>query len=191
RIDLSTGMTQQYAYPLTNIGSAAKPKYPTVSDIVAIDDHEFLLDERDGKGLGDDSSAVFKQINRIDLTGAQDVTGLSGEANLASKAVAKTLFLDVVAMLNAHGIASQDIPAKLEGLAFGPDVVTQGVTRHTLDLSNDNDFLGTITDSNHPTGIDNSNKFFVFAIDVSALPNFAQQRAVDPEDQDDDADDAN
>ncbi|HEX4353641.1 MAG TPA: hypothetical protein VHZ95_12015, partial [Polyangiales bacterium] len=80
----------------------------------------------------------------------------------------------MVATLNAHGIASEDIPAKLEALAFGPDLVANGVTEHTLYLSNDNDFIRTITDSNHPTGIDNSNKFFVFAIDPAALPNFVQ-----------------
>ncbi|HTL97228.1 MAG TPA: esterase-like activity of phytase family protein, partial [Holophagaceae bacterium] len=31
-ISLRTGAVRQYAYPLTNIGSAKKPKYPTVSD---------------------------------------------------------------------------------------------------------------------------------------------------------------
>src|SRR6266404_2563693 len=68
-IDVVSGATQQYAYPLTNIGTAAKPKYPTVSEIVAINDHEFLVDERDGKGLGDNSTAAYKKIYRIDLTG--------------------------------------------------------------------------------------------------------------------------
>jgi hypothetical protein len=36
RIDLRTGKTAQFAYPLTNIGTDAKPNYPTISDIVAI-----------------------------------------------------------------------------------------------------------------------------------------------------------
>jgi len=44
---------------------------------------------------------------------------ISGEQNLAPKAVGKTLFLDVVAALNAKGISSDDIPARMEGLAFG------------------------------------------------------------------------
>ncbi|UUZ48796.1 esterase-like activity of phytase family protein [Massilia sp. B-10] len=66
-IDIETGSVTQHAYPLTNIGTAAKPKYPTVSEIVAINDHEFLVDERDGKGFGDDSKAVYKKIFRIDL----------------------------------------------------------------------------------------------------------------------------
>lgn len=189
RIDLQSGAIKQYAYPLTNLGTESKPKYPTISDIVAINDHEFLVDERDSKGRGDNSTAAFKQLQRIDLTGAADVTGLSGEANLASKAIAKTLFLDVVATLNAHGITSEDIPAKLEGLAFGPDLSASGVTKHTLYLANDNDFLATVVDSNHPNGIDNPNQFFVFAVDPAALPNFVPQHCddEDPDDADDES----
>jgi len=169
-IDLHTGQTRQYAYPLTNIGTVKKPKYPTISEILAINDHEFLVDERDGKGRGDDSVAAFKQIFQIDLAGAQDVTGRSGEANLAGAAVAKTLFVDLVAMLTAHGIAAQDIPAKLEGIAFGPDVHVGHARRHTLWVANDNDFLATIVDTHHPAGIDNPNQFFVFAVDPALLP---------------------
>lgn len=169
-IDVRTGHARQYAYPLTNIGTKAKPKYPTISEILAINDHEFLVDERDGKGRGDDSVAAFKQIFHIDLAGAQDVTGRTGEANLAGAAVAKTVFVDVVSVLTAHGIAAQDIPAKLEGMAFGPDVHVGGVRQHTLWVANDNDFLATVVDTHHPAGIDNPNQFFVFAVDPSLLP---------------------
>jgi hypothetical protein len=174
-IDRHSGVTHQYAYPLTNIGTAKKPKYPTVSEIVAINDHELLVDERDGKGRGDDSTAVYKMFYRIDLTGATDVSGTFGDANLDGKAVAKTLVLDVVAALTAHGFNANDIPAKIEGLAFGPELLIDGVVKHTLWVSNDNDFIGTVTDSNHPTGIDNPNQFFVFALDDTALPGFVPQ----------------
>jgi len=176
KIDLVTGATSQYAYPLDNIGSASKPKYPTISDIVAINNHEFLVDERDGKGLGDNSTAVFKKLFHIDLDGAQDVSLFVGESTLAPAAVGKTLFLDIVSMLNAHGIGSNDIPAKLEGIAFGPDVDVNGVTKHTLFVANDNDFVGTVTDSNHPAGIDNPNRFFVFGVDAADVPTFQPQQ---------------
>jgi hypothetical protein len=176
KVDLETGATYQYAYPLTNIGSASKPKYPTISDVVAVNDHELLVDERDGNGLGDDSTAVFKQINHIDLAGAADVSAVTGEANLIPLAIGKTPFLDVVAALNAHGIASTDIPAKLEGLAFGRDIYINKVRKHTLWIANDNDFIGTIVDTNHPNGIDNPNKFFVFAVDTGDLPTYAAQK---------------
>ena len=174
-IDIASGATHEYAYELTNIGTASKPKYPTISDIVAVNDHEFLVDERDGKGLGDNSTAVFKQVNFINLTGATEVSAITGDANLAGKAVAKTLFIDVVQVLTAHGLAAADIPAKLEGLAFGPDVSLGGATYHTLFIANDNDFLGNIVDTNHPAGIDNPNKYFVFAIPSAALPDFVPQ----------------
>lgn len=174
-IDIETGSVTQHAYPLTNIGTAAKPKYPTVSEIVAINDHEFLVDERDGKGFGDDSKAVYKKIYRIDLAGAAVVNGVSGDAGLARYAVNKTLFIDVVQSLSALGYAARDIPAKLEGMAFGSDVVIDGVVKHTLYVSNDNDFISSVTDSGHPAGADNPNTFFVFAIDAADLPQYRAQ----------------
>ena len=176
KIDLVTGATSQYAYALTNIGSASKPKYPTISDIVAINDHEFLVDERDGKGLGDNSTAVFKKLFHIDLTGAQDVSSFVGAAALGPAAVGKGLFLDIVVVLNAHGIGSNDIPAKLEGITFGPDIDVDGVIKHTLFVANDNDFVGTVTDTLHPAGIDNPNRFFVFSVDAADLPAYQPQQ---------------
>lgn len=174
-ISLRTGSVRQFAYPLTNIGSSKKPKYPTVSDLVAVNSHQFLVDERDGHGLGDGSEAAFKQLFLIDLDGAQEVGGLSGEANLIPKAVTKTLFLDVAAALSGSGLAPQDIPAKLEGLAFGPDVVLNGVPSHTLFMANDNDFIATVTDPLHPAGAGNPNQFFVFGFTDADLPGFVPQ----------------
>jgi hypothetical protein len=176
RIDVRTGKTTQFAYPLTNIGTDAKPNYPTISDIVAVNEHELLLDERDGKGLGDDSKAAFKRVYHVDLNGAQDVSQASGASGLAPYALNKTLFLDVVAALTAYGFAPTDIPAKLESLAFGPDIRVKGAVRHTLFIANDNDFVGTVTDTNHPNGIDNPNRFFVFAMDSADLPGYVAQR---------------
>src|SRR5262249_26437804 len=131
KIDVRTGAVHEYAYRLDTVKT-------TVSEILAINDHEFLVDERDSKGLGDDSTAVVKKLYRIDLDGAAEVGAISGNANLTPSAVPKTLFLDVVSVLNANGFASFDIPAKLEGIAFGQDVVIGGETRHTLFLANDN-----------------------------------------------------
>ncbi len=177
KIDIETGATQEYAYQLDNIGTATKPKYPTVSEILAVSDREFLVDERDGKGFGDGSKAAFKKIYRIDLTNAQEVSNITGESNLVGKAVSKTLFLDVVLALTQNGIKVEDIPAKLEGLAFGKDVMLNGVEKHTLFIANDNDFLGTLApDTYHSTSVDNPNKFFVFAVDSNDLPGFLPQK---------------
>jgi hypothetical protein len=169
-IDIATGTTHAYAYTLTT-GSG-------VSEIIAVNDHEFLVDERDGKGLGDDSKAVAKALYKIDLTGAQDVSTLSGSANLAPVAVSKTLFLDVVKALTDHGLDVRHIPAKLEGLAFGQDVVIHGVTKHTLYVANDNDFTATatVTVGGMADAVDNPNQFFVFAFDSTDLPGFIPQQ---------------
>lgn len=149
-IDIASGTTHEYAYKLTT-GSG-------VSEIVALNNHQFLVDERDGKGLGDGTSAVVKQLFKIDIDGAQDVSSMSGD--LSSKAVSKTLFLDVVDKLHSNGVAFDQIPAKIEGLAFGDDVVIDGVTRHTLFITNDNDFV---------PGVAGDNKFYVFAVNDADL----------------------
>src|SRR5262249_356731 len=136
KIDIRTGAVREYAYQLENIGSATAPKYGTISEILAINNDDFLVDERDGNGLPHNSKASFKKRFRISLKDAPEVSKLSGAAQLAGSAVGKTLFLDIVTVLKAHNYAVTDIPAKLEGIAFGPDFTQNGVTRHTLIVSN-------------------------------------------------------
>jgi len=171
-IDVRTGATREYAYP-TDAGTKT-----TISDVVAINDTEFLVDERDSKGLGDDSAAAFKRLYKINLTGAKDVSGLTGKTALATAAVSKTLFLDIVHVLNVvHGVPVADIPAKLEGIAFGQDVTLGGTTKHTLWVANDNDFLQVVPNATHAGGTaQNPNQYFVFAFDDNDLPNFQPQQ---------------
>lgn len=148
-IDIASGRTlHEYAYLLTT-GSG-------VSELVALNNHEFMVDERDGKGRGDDSNAKVKQIFKIDLANAVDVMNMDG-TTAAANAVAKTLFLDIVQVLGNNGITADQVPAKLEGLAFGPDVTNAGVTTHTLWVANDNDFLQDFDGTNS-----NPNNFYVF-----------------------------
>ena len=162
-IDTDTGETTHvYAYLLTT-GSG-------VSEITAINDHQFMVDERDGKGLGDGSKAKIKHLFRIDLANAFDVSGMSGP-DAASHAVAKTAtpFIDLVALLGANGIANTDVPAKIEGLAFGPDVTHNGTTYHTLWVANDNDFVQAIA---------GPNQFFVIGLtdaDLAGSPFVPQE----------------
>ncbi|MFA9219473.1 MAG: esterase-like activity of phytase family protein, partial [Sphingomonadaceae bacterium] len=130
-VDIATKATHEYAYQLTT-GSG-------VSEIVALNDHQFIVDERDGNGLGDGSKAKVKQLFMIDLNGATDISGLT-KVNSSTPSVSKSLFLDLVPMLTAHGYTAAQIPAKIEGLAFGEDVLKDGVVTHTLYVANDNDF---------------------------------------------------
>ena len=138
----------------------------------------------------DNSTAVIKKLYKIDLDGAAEVGGISGNANLAAKAVAKELFLDVVATLNANGISSFDIPAKLEGIAFGQDVTVEGETRHTLYIANDNDYTSVVSNSNHSdsTAV-NPSQWFVFAFSDDDLPGFVPQEFGRADDGDGDGND--
>jgi hypothetical protein len=152
-MDVASGRTtHQYAYLLT-AGSG-------VSEILALNGHELLVDERDGNGRGNANKAKVKQVFKIDLNGAVDISSMDG-TTAATHAVAKTLFLDVVQSLTAAGMATSEIPAKIEGLAFGPDVKQGSTNYHTLWVANDNDFLETVPDANGNV-IDNPNQFFVF-----------------------------
>jgi hypothetical protein len=55
-IDIATGATHEFGYLLsTGCG---------VSDIVAINDHQFLIDERDGNGLGNGNAAKVNSCSR-------------------------------------------------------------------------------------------------------------------------------
>ena len=91
-VDIATGATCEYAYGLTNIGAASDPRYGTVSDAVAVNDHELPVDERDGHGLGDDTTAVEKHLYLVDLDGARDVSDISGEANPAARRYRRPCF---------------------------------------------------------------------------------------------------
>ena len=168
-IDIANGTTHEYAYHLTT-GSG-------VSEIVAINNHEFLVDERDGNGLGAGNTASVKSLFKIDLAGATDVTNFSATGSTADKAaltnaaIPKTLFLDVAAALIANGITSANIPAKLEGVAFGQDIYDNGALFHTLYVANDNDFVPNIA---------GSNQFYVFAVADTALNFQAQQLTAVP-----------
>ncbi|MER2537699.1 MAG: esterase-like activity of phytase family protein [Azonexus sp.] len=156
-IDIATGATKQFAY-----NNVIGGKTYGSSEILALNSHQFLVLERDGKGLGDGSAAKVKQIWVVDLAGAQDVSGLSGEAALLAKAPSKKLFLDIKSALNSVGIADKDIPAKLEGMAFGEDITENGALFHTLYVANDNDF----------SDLAGANQFFVFKFsdtDLSTL----------------------
>jgi len=156
-IDLASGdVIHEYAYKLTT-GTG-------VSEILALNNHEFLVDERDGRGRegGDgltSNDARVKQIFKIDLDGATDITGMDGKTAV-THAVAKTLFLDIVKVLTDNGFsATFDIPSKIEGLTFGPDVKRKSETFHTLWVSNDNDFVLETADT---PPVPNPNQFFVF-----------------------------
>ena len=158
-IDVASGATHEYVYD-NQIGTKAYNS----SEIIALNDHQFLIDTRDGKGLGDGSTAVIKQLWAVDIAGAQDVSALSGADHAAGGwRSPRSCSWTSCAVLNANGIASTQIPAKIEGLAFGPDVTVNGTVTHTLYVGNDNDFVPDVA---------GPNRWFVFGFtdaDLAAL----------------------
>lgn len=135
--------------PSDTFGSNSQGRNIGISAITALNDTEFLVLERDNRGLGVDDSTgsapvASKRVYKIDLTGATDVSGISlaGTNTLPSgvNAVNKSLFLDIAEALPA----GQKIPEKFEGLAIGPKL-TDG--SYALLLGTDNDFSVTQTGS--------------------------------------------
>lgn len=118
-----------------------------VSSILALNDHEFLVLERDNRGVGvDDPTGAnpvgSKRIYKIDITGATDVSAISLAGSNALPGgvtpVSKQLYLDIQAALIAAGLP---VVEKIEGLAFGPDIAGG----RSLLLASDNDFSVTQT----------------------------------------------
>jgi hypothetical protein len=152
-ITLSTGATREFLYQMVD-------KKFGLNELLAINDHQFLVIERDANG---ETSAVFKKLFLIDISNATDISGVASLPTTGTPSgvtpVSKTLFLDLLA--SDYGLAGPSFPEKIEGITFGPDLPDG---RHTLVVTNDNDF---ITDSTgHP------NNFYVFAIGTAALPGY-------------------
>lgn len=159
--DIATGTsTKQLIYPLEDradinarIDGTADDFSATnqgrsigVSSITALNDHEFLVIERDNRGLGvEDATGArpvgTKRVYKIDITGATDVsaTSLAGNNSLpvGVTPVSKTLYLDIQAALLAAGLP---IPEKIEGLTIGPRLANGSFT---VLLGTDNDFSVT------------------------------------------------
>ena len=121
-----------------------------ISAITALNNNEFLVLERDNRGVGEaDPTSVApvasKRVYKINLAGATNVSGISlaGTNSLPSgvTAVSKSLFLDIADILKTTG---QIIPEKFEGLAVGPQL-TDG--SYAILIGTDNDFSVTQTGS--------------------------------------------
>jgi hypothetical protein len=150
--DLTAGTTREFLYPLDASANG-------VSEILAINDHEFLVLERDGKA---GAEAVAKRLYKIDVAGATDI---SDRESLPPKAipegvapVRKALFLNLLD--SEFGLAGAGFPAKIEGLAFGPDLPDG---RRLLIVAIDNDFIAA-----------NPIILHTFAVDRDDLPGFVK-----------------
>ncbi len=139
KFDNDTGAAvAQYAYRMEGSSQGRG-----ISALVAINDHEFLVLERNNRGLGVDSNLASpnKKVFVIDIAGATDVTGIDLDAPGAVFTPAlkvATPFLDLGAdTLTALGGL---VPEKWEGLAFGPRLADGSLL---LIAGTDNDYSVT------------------------------------------------
>jgi hypothetical protein len=163
KVDLATGATHEYVYVLDAINRGQG-----VCELLAINDHEFLVVERDNRSnlQSPPQAPTRKTIYKIDLGGATDVSAIAslpaGALPAGVTPVSKSLFIN---LLDAGLNLLATIPEKIEGLSWGPDLPDG---RHVLYVISDNDL-----NSNLATQI------YAFAIEP-ALINFQQQILPDP-----------
>jgi len=163
KIDLITGETHEYVYVLDaiNRGQGA-------CEILAINDHEFLVIERDNRSnlQSPPQAPTRKSIYKIDVSGASDVSGVAslpaGALPMGIVPVSKTLFIN---LLDSMFNLAATIPEKIEGLAWGPDLEDG---RHLLYIISDNDLNPAL-----------ATQIYAFAIDPSLL-NFESQTLPGP-----------
>jgi hypothetical protein len=148
-VDPTTGATREFLYPMEAASNG-------VNEILAINDTEFLVIERDGNA---GTAAAFKKIFKISLAGASDISAVDKLPQTGVPTgvtpVIKSLFIDLLDP--QYKLVGATFPEKIEGLAFGPDLPDG---RHLLVVTNDNDLSADIP-----------NYFFAFAINPAELPN--------------------
>jgi hypothetical protein len=153
KFDIATGeAVGQYAYQLKRNGQGQG-----ISSLVAINDHEFMVLERNNRGVGvgaefgaDASKQADKEVYKIDITGATDVSNIdldSGNLFTAVVKGAKVIDLDANTIdLDGNGFAETvaKSPEKWEGLAVGPRLADGSFL---ILAGTDNDYSVTQNDS--------------------------------------------
>ncbi|MEO7274228.1 MAG: esterase-like activity of phytase family protein [Vicinamibacterales bacterium] len=164
--DLATGERHEYVYVMDAVNQGRG-----VNDILAVNDHQFLVLERDNRSRvptppNDSQTPNLKRIYLIDLRAGQptDVTHVESLPTTAPQLaaagilpVSKILFLDLLDpsyKVNATQTVKDVIAEKIEGLAWGADLADG---RHVLYVVSDNDLY-----PGRPTQI------YAFAVDAVA-----------------------
>jgi hypothetical protein len=124
KLDLLTGKTREYVYIVDAINRGQG-----VSEILAINDHEFLVLERDNRSwlAAEPQAPTRKTIYKIDVSGATDVSQVESlpegalPGDIVPVAKSKAPFIDLLDP--AFGLQLKDanaISEKVEGLAWVP-----------------------------------------------------------------------
>lgn len=152
--DLASGTNREFLYRLDHTSNK-------LNEILAINEHEFLVIERDGT-VGEE--AVCKHIKKISLQGASEIQGHTKlppcKVPRCVQPVKKETFIDLLDP--KFGLTGAGMPEKIESLTFGPDLADG---RKTLLVVSDNDFV-----KENPTMI----YVFAFHLDEPQSPAIAQ-----------------
>ncbi len=126
---------RQFAYRMDTSGQGRG-----ISALVAVNDTEFLVLERNNRGVGSDNFASpDKRVYAIDVTGADDVSDVALANTFAGNTVTKGAML---VDLDADRLAElgNQSPEKWEGLAVGPRLADGS---YLLLAGTDNDYSVT------------------------------------------------
>jgi hypothetical protein len=142
KFDNATGKAvAQYAYLMDTAGQGRG-----VSALVALNDREFLVLERNNRGVGVASNLTppMKIVYKIDITGASDVSGivLPASGPLAAGFTTVTKSATPFFSIDANTLAAfgNKVPEKWEGLTIGPRL-SDG--QYMILTGTDNDFSVT------------------------------------------------
>ena len=143
KFDTETGLAVgQYAYKLESSSQGRG-----ISAIVALNDHEFYVLERNNRGIGVGAniSSPDKNVYKIDLAGATDVTdiALPATGTFAGAVTKGVKLIDLDA--NTLAALGNKSPEKWEGLAIGPKLADGSFM---MLAGTDNDYSVTQNDSN-------------------------------------------
>jgi hypothetical protein len=159
------------------------------SEILALDDHRFLMLARDAAGRGAEKTApiVYKSILLVDTAGATNLAGTpyeTGTASVLRSPAGTTLKTDIVPanrvefvnMLNPVqlarvGLTVADLSEKWEAMDLVPVLEREHPNDYFLLVGNDNDFIARHCQmSGQPCDfdIDNDNRILVYRVVLPA-----------------------
>jgi len=180
-------VVQLPAYTDRGDGSAVN-RTAAQSEILALDDHRFLMLARDAAGRGVEKATpiVYKSILLVDTTGATDLAGTPYETGTASvlRTPAGTMLktgivpadrVEFINMLNPVqlarvGLTVANLSEKWEAMDLVPVLEQDHPNDYFLLVGNDNDFIARhcrMSGQSCDSDVDNDNQILVYRV---ALP---------------------
>ncbi len=167
-IDLTSGDTHEYVYRIE-----ASNRGQGVSEILAVNDHQFLVVERDNRSWlsAEPQAPTRKWIYKIDINGATEVSDRTLSSTTLPAGVVpiqKSLFIDLLD--SDFGLQNRDaraIAEEIEGLAWGPDLPDG---RHVLYVLSDNDLVPANPTQIYALAIDDAELTSPLGLEPQFLP---------------------